>query len=257
LWNSVKTESRRYVEIADSLKDRYRKTPEGTRLPSERALSHEFGVSVVTLRHALSLLEQAGWIRKVAGSGSYVARPTVLMGPSLTSFTEDMKSRGLTPSSLVLRAETLPSNAEISEHLSLRPGSQVFLLERLRYADGEAICHEIGVLPDQYGQLLEGSDLQGSIHATLAERGKTVQKAQRSVRAVIASDRESQLLELPARSPLLEIVDVFSDSFGSPMHYARTRYRFDRYEVRSNLENLSSKKSSFQASVPHRSEEVL
>lgn len=240
----MKSESRRYVEIAESLKDRSRKIPEGTRLPSERALSQEFGVSVVTLRHALSLLEQAGWIRKVAGSGSYVTRPTVLMGPSLTSFTEDMKSRGLAPSSLVLRAETLQSNSEISKHLSVRPGTQVFLLERVRYADGEAICHEIGVLPDQYGQLLESADLEGSIHATLADRGIFVQTAQRSVRAVVASDRESQLLELPSRSPLLEIADVFYDSFGSPMHYARTRYRFDRYEVRSNLENHNFKKSS-------------
>jgi GntR family transcriptional regulator len=236
----VKLEPPRYVAIADSLKDKYRKTPEGARLPSERSLSQEFGVSVVTLRHALSLLAQDGWIRKVAGSGSYVTRPTVQIGPSLTSFTEDMKRRGLAPSARVLRAETLPANAEIAENLSLRPGTHAFLLERIRYADREAMCHEIGVLPEQYGKLLEDSDLKGSIHAALAERGILIQTAQRSVRAVVASDRESHLLNLPPRSPLLEIVDVFYDAFASPIHYARSRYRFDRYEVRSNLDNLNS-----------------
>lgn len=238
LRREVKQESPRYVAISEDLKERYRKAPVGTRLPSERSLAEEFSVSVVTVRHALSLLAQGGWIRKAAGSGSYVARPTVLMGPSLTSFTEDMKRRGLTPSSKVLRAERSPANADLSEHLALRPGAHVFLLDRLRYADGEPLCHEIGVLPEQLGNLIEESNLDGSIHAALADKGVHVQSAQRSVRAVVASDRECQLLDLAPRSPLLEIEDVFYDTFGSPMHYARSRYRFDRYEVRTNIGNF-------------------
>jgi len=240
LRSPVKPKSPRYVAISESLKERYRKTVVGTRLPSERHLSEEFGVSVVTVRQALSLLAQGGWIRKAAGSGSYVARPTVLIGPSLTSFTEDMKRRGLTPASQVLRAETLSTNAEIAEHLSLRAGTKAFLLERLRSADGEPMCHEIGVFPEAIGKLLEGSNLEGSIHAVLAEKGVPPQSAQRSVRAVVAPDRDCELLELPPRSPLLEIVDVFYDSFGSPMHYARSRYRFDRYEVRSIIGSMAA-----------------
>lgn len=234
----MKPNSSRYVAISETLKERCRETPVGTRLPSERNLSEEFSVSVVTVRHALSLLAQGGWIRKAAGSGSYVARPTVLIGPSLTSFTEDMKTRGLTPASKVLRAETLSTNAEIAEHLSLRPRAKAFMLERLRSADGEPMCHEIGVFPEAVGELLEGADWEGSIHAVLSEKGLPPQSAQRSVRAVIAPDRECELLELPPRSPLLEIVDVYYDTFGSPMHYARSRYRFDRYEVRSTIGNV-------------------
>jgi len=196
-------------------------------------------VSVVTLRHALSVLSQGGWIRKAAGSGSYVTRPTVLMGPSLTSFTEDMKRRGLSPYSKVLRTETVSASDEMAEHLSLKPGTNAFLLERVRYADGEAMCHEIAVLPERFQKLLENSDLEGSIHATLADEGITIKSAQRSVRAVFASDRERQLLELARQSPLLEVEDVFYDSFGTPLQYARSRYRFDRYEVRSIIGNLN------------------
>ena len=234
----MKSDSPLYVSIAETLKGRYRKTPVGTRLPSERSLSEEFGVSVVTLRHALSVLSQGGWIRKAAGSGSYVTRPTVLMGPSLTSFTEDMKRRGLSPSSQILRAETLPTNDEMAEHLSLKPGTHAFLVERVRYADGEAMCHEIAVFPEHFRKLLENSDLEGSIHAALADEGITIRSAQRSVRAVFTSDRERELLELTRQSPLLEVEDVFSDSFGTPIQYARSRYRFDRYEVRSVIGNL-------------------
>lgn len=197
---------------------------------------------MVTVRHALSLLAQGGWIRKAAGSGSYVARPTVLIGPSLTSFTEDMRRRGLTPSSEILRAETVLTNAEIAEYLSLRPGVNAFLLERLRSADGEPMCHEMGVFPESVGKLLEGSDLEGSTHAALEQKGVALQSAQRSVRAVVSTDRECELLGLPRRSPLLEIVDVFYDAFGSPVHYARSRYRFDRYEVRSIIGNLETAK---------------
>ncbi|MDX1711963.1 MAG: FadR/GntR family transcriptional regulator [Rhodovibrionaceae bacterium] len=42
------------------------------RLPSERALSEEFGVARGTLREALKQLEQSGFVQRRAGSGSYV-----------------------------------------------------------------------------------------------------------------------------------------------------------------------------------------
>jgi len=225
----------KYLEILDALRSRCSSLAIGAKLAPERALAEEFGVSVMTVRHSLAKLVTEGWVKKTPGSGTYVSRPTISMGPSLTSFTQDMRQRGLTPSSSVMRAETITPDVETIAVLGLRPGESAVLVERLRYADHEPMCHEVSVFPPQFGALLLGADLSGSTHERLAEHGIVPMSTERVVRAVQASNRESELLQLPRGYPALEIVDTFFDNLGRPMQHVRSRYRFDRYEVRTDI----------------------
>ena len=231
--------SPKYIDIFEQLRTRCQSLATGVKFPPERALAEEFSVSVMTMRHALSLLVDQGWVQRTAGSGTFVSRPTIFMGPSLTSFTQDMTARGFTPSSRVLRAEMVTPDLVTIKRLSLRPGAKAFLLERLRSADGEPMCHEVALFPEHIGKLFHKVNLEGSIHGVLASHDIVPRSTQRSVRTVMASDRECELLALPHESPALETVDVFSDTLGAPMQYARSRYRFDRYEVLTNIENFS------------------
>lgn len=225
----------KYLEILDALRSRCSSLPIGAKLAPERALAEEFGVSVMTVRHSLGRLVTEGWVKKSPGSGTYVSRPTVSMGPTLTSFTQDMRQRGFTPSSRVMRAEIITPDVETIGMLDLRPGESAVLVERLRYADNEPMCHEMSVFPPQFAPALLGTDLSGSIHERLAESGVTPVSTERLVRAVLSSNRESELLQLPRGYPALEIVDTFFDNLGRPMQYVRSRYRFDRYEVRTDI----------------------
>lgn len=226
----------KYQQISEEIRGRCQEMVIGTRLPAERQLAEEFTVSVMTVRHALRVLADEGWVRRSAGSGTFVSRPTVSMGPSLTSFTQDMLRRGFTPSSEVLRAEMIEPDIDTVIHLALRPGEKVFLVERLRSADREPMCHEIGLFPEQLGYTLQQNSVEGSLHEILSRHGVVPRSTERSVRAVVAMDRECTLLDLPPRSPALEIVDLFSDVANRPIHYVRSRYRFDRYEVLANIQ---------------------
>lgn len=221
----------KYVEIYETLRDRCHELAVGTKLSPERALAEEFSVSVMTVRQALARLADDGWVRRSAGSGTYVTRPTVSMGPSLTSFSEDMARRGLQAHSQVLRFEVLTPDLDTVTRLALRPDEQALCLERLRFADGEPMCHEIALFPARLKPALEDADLAASTHQALAAHGTVPGSTERSVRAVVAPARECQLLGLPTASPGLEIVDLFSDQMRRPMQYARSLYRFDRYEV--------------------------
>lgn len=231
----MKTEAK-YQQISDEIRSRCQSMNIGARLPAERQLAEEFGVSVMTVRHALRVLADDGWVRRSAGSGTFVSRPTVSMGPSLTSFTQDMMRRGFRPSSEVLRAEMISPDFDSVARLGLRPGEKVFLVERLRSADNEPMCHEIGLFPEHLGAILQEEGVEGSLHEILSNHGVVPRSTERSVRAVIAMDRECTLLDLPPKSPALEIVDLFSDATNRPIHYVRSRYRFDRYEVLANIE---------------------
>lgn len=223
----------KYVEIYRALRQRCQQEAIGTRLSSERALAQEFGVSPMTVRQALSRLAEDGWITRSVGSGTYVARPTVAIGPTLTSYTQDMQRRGLSSYSTVLALETVAPDLETRTRLDLRPGEMAVYLERLRYAENEPMCHEVALFPGRLETVLHEADLTGSVHAVLSDANVRPRSIERNVRAVVASARECQLLELPPSSPALEIIDVFTDTLGRKMQYARSRYRFDRYEVLS------------------------
>ncbi len=228
----------RYIEILDQLRERCARLTPGSKLASERALAKEFDVSAMTVRQSLAKLAEEGWVHRAQGSGTYVGRPTVTMGPSLTSYTEDMRRCGLQPSSEVLRFETIKPDLETVTRLALRPSEQAIVLERLRFADGEPMCHEIGVFPSRLANALAKVDLTGSVHEALAAVGTTPYSTFRRVRAVVAPERECELLGLPSPSPALEISDTFSDALGQPFHHVLSRYRFDRYEVLSKIDRL-------------------
>lgn len=229
----------KYLEILEELRRRCSSLPIDARLPSERALADEFGVSVMTIRQSLSRLQEEGWVRRAPSSGTFVSRPTVTMGPTLTSFSEDMRRRGLRASSEVLRFERITPDVETVTNLSLRPGEGAVMLERLRYADAEPMCHEIGLFPARFAEALGKADLTGSAHEALSSVGAVPDATFRRVRALVLAPPECELLGLPTGSPGLEIVDTFTDAAGRALQHVRSRYRFDRYEVLTTISRLN------------------
>jgi GntR family transcriptional regulator len=221
----------KYLDITEALRAELRQAPEGERMPSERELAERFGVSRMTLRQALELLEAEGWLERIRGSGTFTRRPTVAMGPFLTSFTEDMRARGLAPSARLLGYTVTAASAEAAQALQLTVDAEVLWMERLRLADGEPMCVEVTQLPARYQRLLEGRDLEQSLHDLLRAGDVVPTSLTRRVRAVGVAQREARLLGLMDGAPTLEVMDVFADPSGRPIQYARSRYRPDRYEV--------------------------
>jgi GntR family transcriptional regulator len=225
----------KHVAITNALREHCRDLPVGSRLPSEKEFAVQFEVSRMTVRQALDALEAEGRVERVPGSGTFVRRPTVAMGPNLTSFTEDMCARGLLPSSRLVAFEEVAAPQETADDLGVETDSMVIRMERLRFADHEPMCLEVAYLPMRFQRVLDDADLEGSLHEVLAKAGTVIASGSRRVRAVTAPSRDAQLLGLPELAPALEIIDVFCDANRRPVHRSRSRYRFDRYEVMTEL----------------------
>jgi GntR family transcriptional regulator len=228
----------KHVSITNALREECRDLAVGTRLPSEKELAVRFEVSRMTVRQALDALEAEGRVERVPGSGTYVRRPTVAMGPNLTSFTEDMTARGLLPRSRVVALDEVLAAQDVADDLGVAAESKVIRLERLRFADDEPMCVEVAYLPLRFRRVLDDADLEGSMHQALAKSGTVITYGTRRVRAATVQSSDAQLLGLPDQAPALEIVDVFCDANRRPVHRSRSRYRFDRYEVMSELRRV-------------------
>jgi GntR family transcriptional regulator len=118
------------------------------RLPSERELSTRFDVSRMTVRQALLDLVRDGAIYARVGKGTFVAAPKIDQQlRTLTSFSQDVRSRGGEPTSRVLEARETVASPEVAAALRLATGAPVLVLSRLRLADGVPLAIETTNLP--------------------------------------------------------------------------------------------------------------
>lgn len=223
-----------YIQIHDQIKDKIENGfwKIGDRLPSERELSLQFGVSRMTLRQAIQTLADEGILERKIGSGTYVARQKVQEKMSgTTSFTEIMKSQGREPSSKVVSYFlTAPSSSEM-EKLNLSKEEQILRMERIRFADDIPICFEIASIPEKLIREYSKAEITKSFYQTLAEKGgKKLGSASQTVSAMLASEQIAEYLQVKRGDAILRVRQISRLEDGTPFEYVRTQYVGNRFE---------------------------
>jgi GntR family transcriptional regulator len=169
------------------------------RLPSERKLTEEYGVSRITVRQALTELVQEGYLYTKPSKGFYVAEKTPPYELNvLLSFSSSARERGLVPSSQILESSITPATSALSRQLLIGLGGEVVSLVRLRYVDDLPVRIEHVWLPHGRCPGVLDYDLRGgSLYAVLSEKYElTMTRAETSISARIASAQEQELLDL-------------------------------------------------------------
>jgi GntR family transcriptional regulator len=211
--------------------------PAGARLQSERDLADRLGVSRVTVRRALEVLEQEGLVRAAPGSGRYVRAPELAEpANALLSFTELGARRGLRATSRVLRNAVRPATLEEAEQAGVAPGAELFVLERLRMLDGVAVALDHTRVPLAVSPSLPTMDFgERSLYATLDAAGAAVSRADYSTEACAASDEQAEQLGVHPGDPLLLARTTSYDAGGRVVELGETFYRGDRYRFHATL----------------------
>ena len=204
----------------------------GDKIPSERELAIQFGVSRMTLRQAVQTLVEEGLLERRVGAGTYVANRKVQERVSgVTSFTELMEQAGKVPSSRTVSYHiTTPSLSE-SEKLQLAPNEQILRMERIRFGNDEPICFEVATVPERLIRRFSKEDVTNSLYRVLEdEAGLKVGHAQQTVSAMTASERVAEYLNVKRSDPLLRLRQVSFLDDGTPFEYVRTQYVGNRFE---------------------------
>lgn len=212
---------------------------DGTQLPNEGKLSEMLGVSRITIRHALRVIEESGLLRREHGRGTFVRTSTVTAGVrGLTSFTQEMADRGLVVGSRLLEMVELPAAPEVASALEIAEGEMVVMVRRLRAGNDQPIGIQTAFLPcARVPGFLDIGLAVPSLYELLRNRfGISAEAALEIYRVGIVSPADAALLEVEAGSPAFVVQRITSDARG-PFEYTVSIMRGDRYEIRSRLQH--------------------
>ncbi len=228
-------DSPRYVWLANELTQQIKdgQWPAGEAMPPERKIAERYRVSRVTVRRALRQIGEEGLIEQRQGSGTYVSSRLRQPLSVLTSFTEDIRARGLTPETEFLDRSVGAASPEEAIGLGLKPGTKVSRISRLRKADGSPLAIEIASIVQS--ALPDPEEVTESLYATLGEREKRPVRAIQRLSAVGVEPRFAKLLEVAPGSPALYITRVGYLADDKPVEYTRSYFRGDRWDFITEL----------------------
>lgn len=222
-----------YVQIAEGLIDKIESGDlhTGEQLPPERELSKTLGVTRVTLRQALQILEAEGLIERRQGAGTYIAEPKIERATTkLNPFTSGMSRTGYKPGAKVVLCDQRPASSTAAHRLKMPTSSPMYYYHRIRSLNTQPTMLEKFYLPVFLFPNFDKIDLH---NASVFEQmkihyGITIQRAEQSIEAVAASEYEAELLKMHTGAPLLLERRVSFDQHNRPVEYAKDLYRGDR-----------------------------
>ena len=108
----------KHVQVREHVRSLIEAQPPGSAAPSERELVARFGVARMTVRQALDALVAEGLLERIPGRGTFVAQPPKTAG-RLTSFTEEIRRRGMLPESQTLLARVEQAGPGVARALDI------------------------------------------------------------------------------------------------------------------------------------------
>ena len=200
----------------------------GAVIPSERMLSEALGLSRVTVRKAIDGLVSDGFLDRRQGAKTVVSSRLEKSLSTMTSFSEDMRSRGLSPGCIWISREiSRPSPAEMMA-LGISGSEKVARLRRLRTADGVPIAIEMATLPARF--VPEPQAIGDSLYEYLETTGALPVRALQRMQAKPGTEEERRLLDAPDDASLLTMERRCFLADGQIVEFTQTKYRGDVYD---------------------------
>ena len=234
----------RVLELIDQLQV-------GEAIPSERRLSSDLGISRLTVRAALDDLVRDGYLERRHGAGTFVSEPKIAQQLTLTSFSEDMRRRGMVAGSRTIELRETHAGAAVGRALNISPDARVTLIRRLRLADGEPMALETLHVPAAIVPGLTRDRLEDSSFYDLLEHeyGVVIESGTQSIEPTVTNEEESDLLRVPLHSPAFLFERTSRSVSGQTVEFVRSLYRGDRYRLVAELSQRRDRPAAVQPAL--------
>ena len=209
--------------------------PAGSWLPNESQLCERFAVSRVTVREAVRVLVEEGYVVRVHGVGTHVApRPPLRHSLDLNfSYMQLIAASGRVPGARCLSVRRVAATRDIAAWLGLSAGAAVVRLERVRTADGEPVIVSIDYVAEPImGDRLGRAALQRSMYELLGTLGHPVHHGEAALAPAAADAWTSRILGRQPGTLLQRIDQVDFDAEGNRVMYSQEWHLPQAVELR-------------------------
>jgi len=189
-----------YIQLRNEILDKIRSEvwPTDSQIPTEKALMAEYGVGRATVREAISLLENEGYLIKRHGIGTFVARSQPSFGfEPLISLTYSLKAKGIHSENEIKEKKIISPDNDVLTKMRSRGMSQCLYLQRYRYANGTPIAIEDSYFSEDFADIDAQYDLTGSLaRLLLRDLNVTIKKVEQTVVPRVPTPQEQDILRI-------------------------------------------------------------
>lgn len=230
-----------YHRIAEALRERIRSgsVTAGARLPNQRGLAREFGVTLMTLRQALEVLERDRLIARRHGLGTFVASPSIDYDIlQLRRLAGDLTAQGEIVHTRFLGAGFTRWDRRAAEALGLPGRPRLFMLERVRLVDGHPMSVQRSFLPKAIGEEVAKADLAVTPLRQVLEYkvGIVIAGARETISTIKVGRREARELGCPVGQPAFFSERISFGADRAPVVFDRVYIPGDRFRITRELD---------------------
>ncbi|RKD23661.1 transcriptional regulator, GntR family [Caminicella sporogenes DSM 14501] len=220
-----------YNEILNKIENNYFKP--NSKLPSENDLMREYNVSRATIRNALNLLEQNGYIQKIKGKGSFVLDIHKFNFPvsGLISFKELSKKIGLNANTILKELSVIKPDSYLMKQLQISGDEHVWKVIRVREIDNKKIILDKDYFNKKFVPLLTKDICEDSIYEYLESKlGLKISFAKKEITVQIATEDDKKYLDLEGYNMVVVVKSYIYLDDASLFQYSESRHRPDKFK---------------------------
>ena len=227
-----------YYQIANLLRGKIESGElfAGMKLPKELDLSKHFGVSRVTLRQALAILEKEGLVTRERRKGTFVNRGGVKSKMiQLTGAVWEEEAGGVDIQ--VISIEDLDASSRLQKFFGLGDREKLTRVQRLRMAEEIPLCYVMNYLPQKLAKDIPQEDIRtrSMLHILKSRLHIPLGKIQQTFEARIAESDVAGHLSIGVLAPVLYVETFVRSKSGEPVEFSQIYYRGDQHRYRVEL----------------------
>lgn len=213
-----------YIQLKNELTSKIKqgKWEIDTQIPTEKELMDEYKVGRATVREAVSLLENQGYIYKRHGIGTFVGRNQPSLGfEPLISLAFSLKARGINQKNIIAENKSLMPDKKLLNTMKWKEMKPCYYMKRIRYAEDLPIAVEHSYFQDEYKELLNKYDLKGSVAKIIIEDlGLNIVKVMQTIELRTPKKQEIEELKMDKIIKVLNMERwIYIDGLEEPFFY--------------------------------------
>lgn len=210
------------------------------KLPSENQFAKEFNVNRHTVRQALQILKERGFIYTKKGKGNFISNIKVPYSISNKgSYSSKILDLGYEPKTKLLGVDIIEPNEEIANNLGLNSKLKVIEFKLLRYVNDLPISISYSYFDAfLYKELINHLDYKPFSLYKILEKSYPnleVTKISTVFESSLATKEQSELLMMPINTPLLAATTISKDQNGNFVEYGTNYFRGDTCKIKVDL----------------------